>query len=118
MKAEVKVQWIAALRGGEYKQGQNYLTRGDRHCCLGVLCQLAVKAGVPVEVQGETALSYDGGLYSLPLSVADWAGLDGDTSPIVPFAGVEYELASLNDGFYGSAPMTFEQIADLIEEHL
>jgi hypothetical protein len=37
---------------------------------------------------------------------------------------VEYELASLNDGFYGSAdaayraPMTFEQIADLIEEHL
>ena len=53
MNKEVKQQWVAALRSGEYKQGKNALRRqyeGEdaEFCCLGVLCDLAVKAGFSV----------------------------------------------------------------------
>lgn len=52
MKPEVKNLWISALRSGEYQQGVGALRQKadpeqpDRFCCLGVLCDLAVKAGV------------------------------------------------------------------------
>ena len=47
MKQEIKQQWATALRSGKYAQGQAYL-RNDRDemCCLGVLSELAVEAGV------------------------------------------------------------------------
>lgn len=51
-KAQRKARrlWVKALRSGEYKQGYGYLhyKRGgkDKFCCLGVLCDLAVKNGV------------------------------------------------------------------------
>ena len=51
MKQEIKQQWITALRSGNYPQGRGYLRRIDDdgkegYCCLGVLCELAVNAGV------------------------------------------------------------------------
>ena len=33
-------QWIAALRSGGYAQGKGALRRGNKFCCLGVLCDL------------------------------------------------------------------------------
>ena len=39
MTPELKAQWIAALRSGEYTQGRGALKTGDGgYCCLGVLC--------------------------------------------------------------------------------
>ena len=39
--------WVAALRSGEYEQGQHVLhSESNRFCCLGVACDLAVKAGI------------------------------------------------------------------------
>jgi hypothetical protein len=35
---KVKHKWLKALRSGKYEQGQFYLKRNDRFCCLGVLC--------------------------------------------------------------------------------
>jgi hypothetical protein len=32
--------WVKALRSGDYEQGQEYLCRGGRFCCLGVLCEI------------------------------------------------------------------------------
>lgn len=41
MKAEMKADWIAALRSGEFRQTTGTLRQrspeGDSHCCLGVL---------------------------------------------------------------------------------
>ena len=41
MTPELKAQWIAALRSGEYTQGYNHLrTENGYYCCLGVLCMV------------------------------------------------------------------------------
>lgn len=40
LKPEVKEAWLEALRSGRYKQGISYLRRNNKHCCLGVLCDL------------------------------------------------------------------------------
>ena len=43
-----KKKWVAALRSGKYKQGQNALmTEEGTYCCLGVACRVA---GSPIEL--------------------------------------------------------------------
>jgi hypothetical protein len=56
MDPDVRDAWVAALRSGEFAQTTGKLTRVVRtgvdaptgHCCLGVLCELARRAGVPL----------------------------------------------------------------------
>lgn len=105
MDPAIKAQWIAALRGGGYRQGIGHLKEGDRYCCLGVLCELK-----PDHSWGEAEnnkLGYDDGdaptEYPGP-SVLGWAGL--------AYRDME-GLAEMNDD--GS---TFEDLADYIEENL
>lgn len=50
---KIRKRWVANLRSGEYKQGKGFLARKaarsnahDRFCCLGVLCDMAVRARV------------------------------------------------------------------------
>lgn len=123
MDAAIKKKWIRALRSGKYKQGKNALRIGDKHCCLGVLCELAFKAGAvqrTEQIHGRTSSFSYGGDYlepfgsMLPESVMEWAGLDNT-------AGVEWEddngdvesLITLNDG-----GKTFKEIAKVINEKL
>lgn len=44
---ELKAQWVAALRSGDYKQGRDVLREPTRdgmsYCCLGVLCEVMIK---------------------------------------------------------------------------
>lgn len=117
MKATVKRQWLKALRSGEYQQGQGQLRsdEGDRYCCLGVLCDLAVKAGV-VGCRHDPRLGYMYGPYPLgassaflPQEVVKWAGLDTH-SPEIPGHST---LSTLNDDGH-----SFLEIAALIEAHL
>jgi len=141
MKPEIKAQWVAALRSGEYKQYRGVLTRTDdkgkpvAHCCLGVLCDLAVKAGVAaatpaegrcVKVYHPVGTSYTASYYKdgipfavaddalLPQVVVDWAGLPSST-PMVNYLAKSqsYALTALND--HGTS---FKEIADLIEKQL
>jgi len=37
---EVKAAWLEALRSGKYVQGTGRLHKGDKYCCLGVLCDV------------------------------------------------------------------------------
>lgn len=122
MHAAIKTQWLTALRSGEYVQGSGFLHRNNTYCCLGVLCDLAVKAGV-VTVEAptghDTIFRYgDHGLGStLPQSVMDWSGVHGPTGDLCtiiegPDQGDLTDLASLND-YLG---YNFSQIADVIEE--
>lgn len=113
MNQEIKAKWVAALRSGEYKQGKTYLqNRDNTFCCLGVLCDLARKAGVQVSI-------IDGRIRGATLEsqrlVKEWAGLDShDPSLFQNGKGYAKDptLSAWNDDFSYS----FNQIADLIEE--
>lgn len=114
MDAKVKAEWLAALRSGEYVQGYGYLKTDAGYCCLGVLCDLAVKAKViPGPQQNEDGESYDYGEefednVFLPQEVQNWAGLDpnpGSDDADRPC------LSVMNDEHY-----TFGDIAEQIEQ--
>lgn len=113
MKADIKERWVEALRSGRYVQGQGKLNKGDKFCCLGVLCDLAERDGVVtshIAVSGERVYSGPEGSDSslLPRDVASWAGLD----QLDPTAeGVH--LVEAND--YGAS---FPTIARMIEKGL
>ena len=107
MRKEIAEMWVAALRSGEYGQYTGGLTNQDRtlHCCLGVLCELAIEAGEPVRVEVDPVnppwLQFDGLLGALPHSVGTWAGMTVSKGRV---------LAAMND-----AGEPFVKIADVIE---
>jgi len=109
-------KWVAALRSGEYEQGFGVLTdlhstslvRRFRHCCLGVACELALEAGVPLEVEDANGVRYyDDNVTFLPSSVQAWLGLCTVNGT---FGESLNSLSSCND--HGRS---FEAIADIIE---
>jgi hypothetical protein len=123
MNPEVKAKWVAALRSGDYEQGRHRLHCKDgKFCCLGVLCDLAVKNGVIPEPEGWGPAYYYGSSVvsrsdvSIPIAVSEWAGLTGSSrhNPRVEIApGSTSTLANLND-----SGTPFERIAQVIEEKL
>jgi hypothetical protein len=126
MKPEIRAQWVERLRSGQDQQGTGYLRKRDeagvdRLCCLGVLCELAVEAGVEMEVNRTTdgghydATSYDKSIAFPPRAVREWAGImDSSIGEIGTWAvdkgDYREALSNLNDEGY-----TFAQIADEIE---
>ena len=136
MNKEIQTLWTAALRSGDYTQGAGVLktTNGD-YCCLGVLCDLAVQAGVipPVEEIAESSgrvLGYKYGTETavLPDAVQEWAGIDSegiyelDNEEMAErYPSVverkdynrKTSLINANDSY----DKNFSQIADLIEKH-
>jgi hypothetical protein len=111
MNPQIKQKWVDALRSGDYQQGQCGLRTNSGFCCLGVLCDLYGKEN---NVEWKPSRYYNN-VYMfqdsptcLPLSVVEWAGVENDNPEIC-----ETSLAELND-----AGTTFNEIADLIEEHL
>lgn len=137
MNPEIKAEWLAALRSGEFKQAQGVLQVRDTnaYCCLGVLCRLAVNHGVAQILNDEypdsvVYAALDGSTRSseiLPRAIAEWAGLhtDPDVDTFQPEDCDDdhgegpcdctgwRSLAELNDG--GSS---FLEIAQYIEEQL
>lgn len=130
MNPEVKALWVDALRSGDYVQGARALktkenTGEPRYCCLGVLCDVAIKNGVNLSEEWDASINaytYDGSDLVLPHLIVKWAGLAGSNpdGTQLPESGInrEFALAELNDGVsgYNVEPWTFTQIADLIEE--
>lgn len=110
---KIRQKWVAALRSGQYKQGTcNLVTRGkkeDQFCCLGVLCDMAVRAGIipKPELPGVGNTYEYEGMTGLPSKkVREWAGLINGAGTSLEY----HSLASLND-----EGKTFKHIAKIIE---
>lgn len=112
--AEVRKAWAERLRNpGDIVQGYDSLAPDTRsRCCLGVLCDLAVQAGVITD--------YDPDDGAPNAAVRAWAdlGCQADTAVTRAFRDGAIELPTsaidLNDT-YG---FTFADIADLIDDGL
>lgn len=120
LKPEIKARWLAALRSGDYKQGRNYLRSRGTHCCLGVLCELAVQDGIAYWQPGVPDTLYTGKNYRSAIpqcEIQKWARASDDcqdwelTGPSIPlYVG---QLTILND----TEQRSFASIADEIEKH-
>jgi len=112
----IKKEWAKRLRSEDYEQGQGYLQAQGKFCCLGVLCDIAADAGIVAPEAGHGFIEhfkYDGADNVLPVSVENWAGTGGPC-PEVLYNGEDTSLWKLND----NEELTFNEIADLIEEQL
>lgn len=123
MNSEIKKEWVALLRSGKWIQARKALCEGDRRCCLGVLCELAVEKGVissPVPLYLEPGrLAFEGCIFTLPYRVSVWAGLDSADPEVgapIRSASGDLELSWLSR--LNDRGKTFPEIADLIEEYL
>lgn len=107
MNVKVKWLWIKALRSGKFKQGQGQLCikqgTARRHCCLGVLEELAISAGIITK--------YDIWQGHLDSSVKRWAGLGNADPKLGP------RVDSRTASYYNDNGKTFTQIADRIEKY-
>lgn len=149
MNTEVKELWVNALRSGDYVQGRGQLavvldavgddkTPNRKHCCLGVLCDIAASRGIVTTryvtpevdspVDAVTIIKYNDEAGSLPPAVIQWAGITGTTfndDPLVCTDGHKDQdncdddchrktLTILND----EDRATFTTIARYIEDQL
>lgn len=119
LKPDVKALWLKKLRSREYLQGRDLLRSDDHteYCCLGVLTDLAVQAGV---VSDEDAFPYYEDTQYPCRKVTRWAAAEEwddlsetfwrCTTPLHSSLATT-DLADVNDSGW-----SFEEIADIIEE--
>jgi len=103
--------WIDALRSDNYEQGDAFLRKDDKYCCLGVLCELAPDVERTYDAHSNHYL-YDNQQSVLPQRVYDLVHLTSDLGSYDFGRGVD-SLTSLND-----TGQSFQRIADLIEREL
>lgn len=123
MTAELKAQWIEALRSGNFEQGRKSLkhipessTAKPQYCCLGVLAELIGEVGNEPTPYRNCPLR-SGDCYVFPDQLRERIGLPD---------AVHDEATCRNDGVVydpkGSiepaVPQTFAQIADWLEKVL
>lgn len=132
MNEDVKELWATALESGDYEQGTGHLRmKGvdyDTWCCLGVLCDLSVAAGIGEwiprsgsyvfrafdERDGTDGVEwYDYSGTFLPKAVASWAGIDWTNNLAGNVMLGEITATMVND----TSETPFPGIAVLVREH-
>ena len=109
---EQKAEWIAALRSGDYKQGQGRLHRedDDSYCCLGVLAHVcAFNSGSASYLRPES-YEYNPGTWSTSaafLSETMQQSLSGMN-----------DLADMNEEGFFEHHYSFSDIANYIEANV
>jgi len=147
MKAEIKQQWVDALRLGNYRQGAAELHSmrplgfdeyDERFCCLGILSLLCQQAGFvesgnsPEDDRYRISYGVTCETEYLPYEVIDWAGMEfegerkytGD-SRLEESRGIITNgtreanfLDDLSLSMMNDKGIPFEEIADAIEAHV
>ena len=132
MDPEWRAEWLQWLRDPANKQGRSLLCRispeGEKsYCCLGGLCEIAIRHGVippgkarfrPGSGDGTKEVVYGTGdgtsTLLLPKDVADAAGMIGQEQ-----VGMRHTINPVADGValagVNDDKVSFDQIADLIE---
>lgn len=96
--------WVRALRSGKYGWGKEGLHPKDgKFCCLGVLCEVAIKQGVI------TSYAHNDGTLSNYPEVLGWVGLQDDSGDFY-----DGDLTKINDE---AKRNPFKKIANLIENN-
>lgn len=131
LKSEVKDPFVKALTSGEYPQGRLQLRTNDgRYCCIGVLTDLAAKAGVVVwddnlecgSARFRFGIIGENGYKEtcvMPKAVAEWAfekapDARGDV-PFIDENGVQVDtMMAMND----TQDAGFVEIAAKVEKYL
>lgn len=144
MREDIKREWFDRLRSGKYHQGIGYLRQEKglavTHCCLGILCEMALEAGVTViayqkfdDEKGRSTTAYGFPDYepflafptlkdlgTLPTTANDAApAVDACYLPrsVAVWAELTYteqhKLANMNDHL-----IPFDTIADYIKNHM
>lgn len=110
MDAEIAKLWTDALESGKYKQGRLFLSKDDAYCCLGVLCEVAIKNGIALEICEDRGVKvYDGACAAVPDSILKWSGMRRSDGFIFNDGCC---LANLND----IDRLSFEEIAVVIKK--
>lgn len=132
MNKEIQKQWINALKSGQYNHGIHRLHQVGRtkdsaqFCCLGVLCELAVEAGVIKRCDDYILIDSKSGVHSigyinsagkvfhgfLPPEVGEWAGLHHFQNVFWDKDNVTRHLAVVNDNA-GSYEPAIKEIKNL-----
>ena len=144
MKADIKQQWIDALRSGEYTQGSGDLhiikrtgpeDVEERFCCLGILSLMCERAGAVTSNKDERVYQVAYGSTSetayLPHEVVVWAGLEYEGRREWPEARSEEIKGVLTTGtreetyrdgvslsVMNDTGHSFEEIAQVIEDQV
>lgn len=115
LKPEVKEKWVAALRSGEYKQGQGKLRPStEEYCCLGVLCDIYSKETKTGLWNRDEFFVNDSSATDLPPKDVDkWAYINLEEDKTFLYETSKGYLPELNDD-----GLSFTDIADLIEQEL
>ena len=121
-------KWVAALRSGNYEQTTHRLRGKKGFCCLGIACDLYMKATGKGEWKKKSQRFGSGSLEPyygfeihdgehmvnadtiLPQVVMDWIGIHGAMGGYVKSDGTAASLDYDND-----LGMDFSEIADIIE---
>lgn len=131
MVPEIRDAWVENLTNGEYEQTTQVLhnVTENAYCCLGVLCDMAVKAGVigepfeknmwisskDADLQVATYTDSEGDYWTsvLPPEVIAWSGIGSDTGYFA------YKTKPGTDGLAGlnDNGATFAEIANVIKEN-
>lgn len=132
-QAQHRARWLAALRSGQYRQGENLLRQSDwleelpdAWCCLGVACDVSGLGHWAPQGPSPRGYAYvvdddDHSQTDLPHAVREWLGLDDGAGTLTDhcqpaWAGSDphhppLSLASIND----DGAFNFDQIAGIIE---
>lgn len=112
MNLELKAKWSAALRSGKYVQGDTWLKNSGKYCCLGVLCEVM---GHEL-AEGDRTVNEEGGYDIIDSELPRFRkafqphGPDGVQPEASKGSATNFYLMNDTDR------MTFDQIADFIDE--
>jgi len=114
MKYNVMKKWVEALRSGKYKQTESGLANSKGFCCLGVLCEVAIKDKTYLsKVVTDTPLktiTYNDLASCLPMEVMEYSGMKNNNGD---YSFKRKTLMYLND----TRRYSFKRIADVIENN-
>lgn len=110
MKKKIAMEWAEALESGLYKQGTGQLRKGDKFCCLAVLCNLHAIKHPEIASKETYEDEYLKSGNFCPELVMNWSGLKDEEGYCET---LQTSLTELND----CNKWSFNSIAEVIRKH-